>query len=704
MKRGASLEGARRLKGRRRNFLVVLGCMVAFVTAFAFMVPAVTMTKGNLACGMEEHAHTKACYEQVLVCGQEEGEGTDPETGEGGHEHSKACYEKQLVCGLEEHKHTDACYEPEQPGDGLEAGESESDSDEGVEGDASADTESSDSADETAEQSAEVSDATEIENADNQSEDTGSGENGDASTETDRPAQTFNENLKKKDADGNEYVDIAVNVSAPEGAFPAGTTMKISRVKDTDIQSEVEQAVKDAKGENSVVKSMTAVNIVFLDAEGNEIEPATKVDVKISATGLQRIEEPVLVHVVDKEKPNQAEKPADAEVLQQVDVVNWDDADKTKGKEDTLKFAADEFSPYVIVEVETITADVLTANGETYTITVTYDEAAEIPEGSILEAHELTGDEYDKYLDDSAKQLGIARDDASLARFFDIKIIHDGQKIEPKVPVQVSIKHEDTLDVALGDTLNVVHFADAATEVIEGVELSDDRTEVSYEQGSFSVTGEIVSNPTAGSVENPNEYALVVKYDGKFYSVDSDGTLTPVTVDDPDNPTTVTIGAPMLWAYDSEGSIYHHADATDVNSGQTAADYYYKFIDINADNGIYEEAQIDISNMDATQRNYGEQVQNDDVILEVMESSYFTGGKKAWMVRLHKHKDSSTTIYNAATNKLTNNDGTRVLDVVLTDQGVLHLVSKPVSESDGVEVFFTNVSTSVPDVSPITTQ
>ncbi|MCD8395654.1 MAG: hypothetical protein LUD12_00455 [Lachnospiraceae bacterium] len=65
-------------------------------------------TVTTLICGLEEgedHTHTEACYqtEQVLICELEE---CEPETG---HTHTDACYEKQLVCGLEEHTHTIAC-------------------------------------------------------------------------------------------------------------------------------------------------------------------------------------------------------------------------------------------------------------------------------------------------------------------------------------------------------------------------------------------------------------------------------------------------------------------------------------------------------------------------------------------------------------------------------------------------------------------
>ena len=73
------------------------------ITAFA--------TEGDLICGQEEHTHTVACYEQTLVCGQEES---------AEHTHTDACYGQELVCGLPEHIHTEACYtvRTDESGDG----------------------------------------------------------------------------------------------------------------------------------------------------------------------------------------------------------------------------------------------------------------------------------------------------------------------------------------------------------------------------------------------------------------------------------------------------------------------------------------------------------------------------------------------------------------------------------------------------------
>ena len=68
----------RKMKWRR--IVTILSCIVVFCTAYALIIPAVTMSR-DTACGKEEHTHTEACYDENGA----------------------------LICGREEHTHTDAC-------------------------------------------------------------------------------------------------------------------------------------------------------------------------------------------------------------------------------------------------------------------------------------------------------------------------------------------------------------------------------------------------------------------------------------------------------------------------------------------------------------------------------------------------------------------------------------------------------------------
>lgn len=79
----------------------VVAAVVVFVTTYALVLPAITMEQ-NASCGIPEHQHTDACYEEQLVCGIPEGQG---------HHHDVSCYEKILICGLEAHVHSPECYQ-----------------------------------------------------------------------------------------------------------------------------------------------------------------------------------------------------------------------------------------------------------------------------------------------------------------------------------------------------------------------------------------------------------------------------------------------------------------------------------------------------------------------------------------------------------------------------------------------------------------
>lgn len=142
-------------RSRWHKAVTVLAGIVVFCTAYALILPAITMTR-ETTCGLEEHEHTEACYTVVpaqaemlcsaeslgihqhtadcknadgqLVCGyadfvvhthddlcySEDGTliCTLDEIAE--HEHDEDCYktEKTLICGQEEsgHEHTEACY------------------------------------------------------------------------------------------------------------------------------------------------------------------------------------------------------------------------------------------------------------------------------------------------------------------------------------------------------------------------------------------------------------------------------------------------------------------------------------------------------------------------------------------------------------------------------------------------------------------
>ena len=64
-----------KLQNRRRKrwqkTVSILACLVVFCTVYALILPALT-AEADIYCGKEEHTHTEDCYEDKLICGQEE--------------------------------------------------------------------------------------------------------------------------------------------------------------------------------------------------------------------------------------------------------------------------------------------------------------------------------------------------------------------------------------------------------------------------------------------------------------------------------------------------------------------------------------------------------------------------------------------------------------------------------------------------------
>ena len=526
--KNAQLVSKRKQATHRRKILAVLGCAVAFVTAGVLMMPAISMSRGELTCGIEEHVHSDNCYSEVLVCGQEataghthtaacyadvlacgQEEGEDHthsadcyasqlvcgQAEQEGHEHSAACFETQLTCDVPEHTHTDACY-------------------------SHVDSKADNSASSTSEASGVASNASASASASGESAD----KSGDAASKdaADKSGEAASKDAADKDAvkmpatefeeiiyDGNGQPSIKVTVKAPEGAFPEGTKMQVKPVSTASVQSKVETAIRNdnyeaaANGEKLEIKSLTAVDIVFKDAKGNEIEPAKKVEVKITTNDVRTYENPTLVHVFDRTKESSAGKVDEAEVVARVEIVNEDERDTTEGTEDTVKFESNAFSPYVIVDYEFVVEPVvvLASDGHNYKISVTYGPEAEIPEGAKLHVEEIVQNdgvsdeptEYETYMEKTREALGLETSAFQYVRLFDIKIVDAaGAKVEIAAPVDVVIELAD--ENVTGNT-QVVHFADdvAQGDVVENV--NKDGATLGFAAEGFSVYA-IVDGPS----------------------------------------------------------------------------------------------------------------------------------------------------------------------------------------------------------------
>ena len=237
--------------------------------------------------------------------------------------------------------------------------------------------------------------------------------------------------------------NLQIWVDTPEGALPENVVLKAEEVDEAPYRDAAAEVVE------GTVRSVQAVDISFCTAEGEEIEPLKPVSVRITSRLIAEAETIQVVHMADD---------AQAQLVET--------AEKEENGE-SVRFDADSFSVYVIVGLETIVTDYLTADGETYTITVTYGPEAGIPEGAVLKVTEITEGMagYDIYAEEAAYAI-YQEETVSLPylRLFDISIRSGSEEVQPAVPVQaeIALKDDAVHEAANGVQFHAVHFAKTA--------------------------------------------------------------------------------------------------------------------------------------------------------------------------------------------------------------------------------------------------
>ncbi|MBR3275454.1 MAG: VWA domain-containing protein [Eubacterium sp.] len=310
---------------------------------------------------------------------------------------------------------------------------------------------------------------------------------------------------------------MTVSVYAPEGAFPEGTTMVVTPIYDQGILDTAAGLVTDT------VKSVQAVDITFYDAEGNAIEPAAPIKVTMTSAAIAEADDAVVVHV-DNEGA--------------VNVVDGETGS------DTVAFESDAFSVYVIVGTELVTEFLLPGSDDTYEVTVTYGEDAQIPENvhlelaayaedspeyatakeSVVTAKKAEDEEFDEY------SLGFAA--------LDISIVDNetGEKVEPadgaavKVSIKVKNLPENVSEEDLADTLEIQHLNESTgTTVVEtvaevqDVTVADGTVKAEFTITSFSTFTITWSNAANNSTELRLRRNNNTRGQAAFYYVNTNG-------------------------------------------------------------------------------------------------------------------------------------------------------------------------------------
>ena len=154
----------------------------------------------------------------------------------------------------------------------------------------------------------------------------------------------------------------------------------------------------------------------------------------------------------------------------------------------------------------------VSSEGDSYSVTVSYQADAEIPDGAWLEEKEiLPGDPlydelYEKLVAAHGNQTPV------FARFFDISIMDGEEKIQPAAPVNVEICLEDIPEKDETRALQIDHFNDENGEVepLECTNKSEEGVQnIKFDAESFSIY----------SVYQFESYGTTEDFDGKSFLI-----------------------------------------------------------------------------------------------------------------------------------------------------------------------------------------
>ena len=280
------------------------------------------------------------------------------------------------------------------------------------------------------------------------------------------------------------YADFGESAKLPEGVRLR--VKEITKESDPDAYEtyygKALSEMQDKYDENITLSFAKFYDIAFV-FEDVEIEPGGNVYVRIEYKQAVEIEKNTAVDTIHFDK-NDEEK---AEVIDS-------DTERTEKEVEAVEFEFDRFSVYGIVGTETITTNYITAEGDTYEVTVTYGKDAEIPDKSMLSVAEVTEEaaDYESYKKQTADALNGVTDNIQYFKLLDISIINaNGEKVIPAAAVDVNIRLLDKSDVS--ENTQIVHFGEKVEVLKSSVE--DDAVTFSTEGFSIFVIVDISDLP-----------------------------------------------------------------------------------------------------------------------------------------------------------------------------------------------------------------
>lgn len=341
--------------------------------------------------------------------------------------------------------------------------------------------------------------------------------------------------------------DIELSFDSEEWKIPEGTVLIIKELqKEADQDSEEYRNYhyydERAKEELSAQDEKLAARAyalhyyeIQLKAEGKEVPiPKGETDITIK------------YHFDDKSNNNEKEFRDEDSILASL---FWHDKDETLlfdqnwDESDVITLKNNHLSKVYIKDLELADFEnviglyacppekevALKAEGSDYSVTAVCGKESGVPENAQLTVSEIRPDSeaYDQYLESAREAIGEETKSTlstDFARFFDIKIMDDGEELTPDEEIEVKISFREPVDMEQMQTVNAVNFGEERAQVLDvTTEQNKNGIEnVSFNAGSSSVTGIV------GTVIEKT----VLASDGKNYRITATyGAETDIPVD-----------------------------------------------------------------------------------------------------------------------------------------------------------------------------
>ncbi|MCD8065615.1 MAG: fibro-slime domain-containing protein [Oscillospiraceae bacterium] len=577
---------------RAAALLLTLALIVAAGVFWQLHFTGIALTNETY-CGLTEHEHSEDCYEDVLVCELEEGEGHTHDEScyetqrtlvctleeSEGHTHDDGCYDEdgELICDLEEsegHTHDDSCYEEETVlVCGLEESEGHTHTADCYESQLVCGLEEhTHSADCMSSETADVETAGDWK--DTLPELTGVWADDVVAIAQSQLGYTESTSNFILDEDGvtrkgyTRYGAWAENEYGDWDAMFASFCLYYAEVSTDDFPESTGAYAWSVKLQecelyaDAAEYTPIAGDIVFFDTDEDEDSRADRVGIVTEIN-----EDDGELTVIEGDCAGE-----DADTVAE-NTYSIDDSTiigygiLPEQKIDAAAAAAAEITEKYTLSYE----------NDDYAVTVTYDDSAELPENVELAVSEYDKDSetYQTRYAEAAELYGWG-EEAYDFRLFDICLIADGEEIEPAAAVQVTISflEKDSLT-----EYNVTHY-DETAEAIEAVSEYEDGTQsVTFGAEGFSeyslsaeanVSFTVQYYAWLDIVSTTGEYSLTV--------IDTSAAGNDGTAKLPQNgttPATTTIGLKSTGEADSLGTYYTVATESMLTEVYSKSSYTY---------------------------------------------------------------------------------------------------------------------------------